>query len=331
MVSILLCCDPAFCSWRASGDRVPSPRSYVGFAMDIRESSSRAHSFSWAPSSLYTGRRLWELAKIIWADSINDNCLDLAAQMSFYFSLSLFPFLIVIAAFVGMLPSSTLWHNLAEWMTNHLPQEVRSTVFKLILDLTQNSTRFFSLGLIATIWSASSGFVSLMESLTVAYGARETRGFWRKRAIAICVTLLGAVFLVGSFGLLTFGHKLARATPIRLESLFRFNASWELTRWLASLLLMVLGLDLINYFLPNVRRCWHWLTPGTVFVVLTVVAGSGGFNFYVHHFGNYPRFYGAMAGFAILMTWIYLASLILLIGAETDSVLDNLKRHRAAA
>jgi membrane protein len=310
----------------ASADSFHRPRGLVGFLVGIGESSART-----APPRLYPGISLWELGQIIWTNAIRDNYLDLAAEMSFYFSLSLFPFLIVMAALVGMLPSTTLWHNLARWITNYLPHEARSMVFMVILDLTQNSMRFFSLGLVATIWTASSGFVCLMESLTIAYGARETRGFCKKRIIAICATLLGALFLVVSFGLLTLGHWAANIVALRVESLSGFQLLWDLARWFASLLLMVVGLDLIHYFLPNVKRPWHWLTPGTLLVVLALVAGPYGFNFYLHHFGNYPRFYGTVAAFAILMTWIYVASLILLLGAETDSVLDHLKRPKVAA
>lgn len=190
----------------------------------------------------------------------------------------------------------------------------------------------FSLGLLATIWTASSGFVSLMESLTVAYGAKETRGFWKKRVLAIAATAVGAVFLLGSFGLLTFGHWAAAIISLRLDTVVNFQVPWELGRWLASLLLMLLGLDLMNYFLPNIRKRWHWLTPGTGFVILMMVAGSAIFNFYLRHFGSYPRFYGTMAGFIILMFWIYIASLILLIGAETDSVIERLRtRERGAS
>jgi membrane protein len=94
---------------------------------------------------------------------------------------------------------------------------------------------------------------------------------------------------------------------------------------------MLLGLDLMNYFLPHVRKRWHWLTPGTAFVVLTMVAGSAIFNFYLRHFGSYPRFYGTMAGFIILMFWIYIASLILLIGAETDSVIERLHAREGSS
>lgn len=271
------------------------------------------------------------MIKSIWTEAMSDNCIDLAAQMSFYFSLSLFPFCIVVAALVGWLPSTTVWHNLAQWMTTYLPRDARRMVFLTILSLTENSTSFLSIGLLATIWTASSGFVSLMESLTAAYGFKETRGFWRKRVIAICATLAGAIFFVGSFALLTFGHWIAGLVSLRTEYIVQLHLPWEVGRWIASVLLMVLGLDLMNYFLPNLRRRWHWMTPGTAFVVLTMIAGSAAFNFYLHRFSSYPRFYGAMAAFVILLTWIYLVSFILLIGAETDSVIENLERRRATA
>ncbi|HEX4486582.1 MAG TPA: YihY/virulence factor BrkB family protein, partial [Terriglobales bacterium] len=261
------------------------------------------------------------MIRAIWDDLINDHCVDLAAQMSFYFSLSLFPFFIVTAAFVGWLPSTTMWHNLAQWMTNYLPPQVRTMVFVAILDLTRNSLPFLSVGLVITLWTASSGWVSLMESLTIAYGGQDHRSFWRKRLIAIFATIVGAVFFVLSFSLMTLGHWIAGFISVHTGDIVRFNLPWEFGRWLASVLLMVLGLDLMNYFLPDLSRPWHWMTPGTAFIVVTMVVGSAVFNFYLRHFGSYPRFYGAMAGFIILMTWIYLGSLILLIGAETDGIL----------
>ena len=122
---------------------------------------------------------------MIWNDVLADNCIDLAAQMAYYFSLSFFPLMIVIAALIGLLPSTNIWHNLAQWIADYLPRDSRRVVFSTILELTEDSAGFLSFGLVTAIWTASSGFVSLMESLTVAYGARDTRGFWKKRVIAI--------------------------------------------------------------------------------------------------------------------------------------------------
>ena len=275
--------------------------------------------------SEFKRRRFLELVKTTWADVQNDNCLDLAAQMSFYFVLSLFPFFLVIAAVVGWLPSTDLWQNVVQWITDYLPRDSRRLVFATILDLTRSHTGFLSFGLLATIWTASSGFVSLMESLSIAYGVRETRSFWKKRIVAVCATAIGAFFLLASFGLLTFGHWAAGAISFHLRSVLPFQMPWELARWSATLVLMFFGLDLINYFLPNGDRPWRWLTPGTALVGLSFFMASMAFNFYLQHFSNYPKFYGTLAGFIILMVWIYISSVILLIGAETDNAMEKLK------
>jgi membrane protein len=276
-------------------------------------------------------RQVAQFVRTAWAGVMNDDCLDLAAQISFYFSLSLFPFLIFIAAVAGWLPSTVLWHDLAQWITNYLPRDSRHVVFATIVGLTGGSREFLSFGLVFTLWAASSGFVSLMESLSVAYGLRETRTFWKKRVIAIFTTVIAALFLIVSFGLMTLGRWVAAGITLRVRFAVSYPLPWELARWVATLLLMLLGLDLVNYFLPNARRHWRWLSVGTVFVAFTVVLTLIGFNFYLRHFADYPQFYGAMAGFVILMTWFYLVSLILLIGAELDSVREKLQERRVTS
>jgi membrane protein len=269
------------------------------------------------------------IVRTVWRDVMKDDCLDLAAQMSFYFVTSLFPFLVVIGAVVGWLPSTGLWSEMVQWVTTYLPRGPRHMVFRAILGLQTYHSQFFSYGLAATIWVASSGFVSLMESLSLAYGVKETRGFWKKRIVAVLATAVGAVFAIVSFGLLTFGHEVAVALSPHLQKILPFAFPWDFARWTATLLLMIFGLDMINYFLPNVRHRWRWLTPGTVFVVLGLIAATSGFGYYVSHFANYPRYYGAMAGFIILVMVIYIASLVLLIGAEIDSVRENVRSRKA--
>lgn len=264
---------------------------------------------------------------IIWKNVQRDDCVDLAAQMSFYFVLSLFPFLIVIGSVVGWLPTTILWNDMARWLTHYLPPRPRQMVLEAVLDLTRYSSQFFSFGLATTIWIASSGFVSLMESLSLAYGFAERRSFWRKRILAIGATIVGAVFTVVSFALLTTGGFLVGLLNARLRGVVPFPIPWEVARWLVTLLLIILGLDMIGYFLPNVKRPWHWLTPGNLFVALGLAVMAEGFRFYLRYFGNFPKFYGTMAAFVILLTWIYIASLIMLVGAEMDSVLEKLQRR----
>lgn len=294
-------------------------------------SNSKAHSLGWYSSPENLRRFYPNLLKVLWTNVLNDDCLDLAAQMSFYVVLSLFPFLLVIAAVIGWLPSTSLWHDFAQWITNYLPGDSRKLVFSTILDLTHGYSGFFSLGLLGTIWAASAGVSSLIDSLNVTYGVKETRSFWRRRAVALGFTGLAAVFFIASFGALTLGHWAATSLSLDIKGIHSLRVPFEVARWLATLLLICLALDLMNHFLPNVTRPWRWLTPGRLFVSLTLVGASITFNFYLRYFANYPRLYGALAGFIVLMIWIYIASLILLIGVEMDNAVADLKGGRASA
>jgi membrane protein len=259
----------------------------------------------------------------IWQRIQDDDCFDLAAQISFFFSLSLLPFCLVLAAIVGWLPSTLLWRSFATWIVTYLPRQSQHLIFSTILGLSNYSAGFLSVGLITAVWSASSGFVSLMESLSVVYVGKDTRSYWRKHAIAACVTILAMMFSLASFGLMAFGHWGTDWFSSEVGRSGVTHTAWVLGRWIVTLFVMCFAVDLANYFLPDARRAWHWISPGTAFAVITLIASSAGFNLYIQHFTSYPRIYGALGGFIILMLWIYIASLILLIGAETDREIED--------
>jgi membrane protein len=255
----------------------------------------------------------------------------MAAQMSFYFVLSVFPFFIVLAALVGWLPSTNLWQSFAQWITDYLPAESRRAIFGIILGLSHDYTGFLSFGLLATLWTASSGFVSLMDSLSVVYGKRDTRSYWRRRGIATGATIVAATFLIGVFGLLALGHRVAVSFSAWVGVSSAFHAEWIVARWLTTFALLCLAIGSANYFLPYVRRRWRWPTPGTLFAAIALFGASRGFNIYLRYFSNVPRVYGALAGFILLMIWIYVVNLLLLVGAETDHVIESQDRAGAAA
>jgi membrane protein len=116
-----------------------------------------------------------------------------------------------------------------------------------------------------------------------------------------------------------------------LRALAVSKAAWEIARWLAHLLLIFLAISLANYFLPDGKRTRRWLTPGTSFVAITFVLASVAFNIYIQHSPNIPRVYGTLAGFIVFMMWIYMANLILLIGAETDAAIAEMQKEELAA
>jgi membrane protein len=270
-----------------------------------------------------------DVAKRVWVRVNEDHLTDMAAEVSFYFVLSLFPFFLVLAAIVGWLPSTDLWQSFAQWVIAYFPRLSRGLVFKTILDLAHGYKGFLSFGLATTLWTASSGFMSLMDALTLVYGGRrDPRSYWKKRLMAIAATLGANLFFILSFGLWTAGEWAIARASTRFRVLVAFEERWKVVWWLLTLVLLCIGLDLLNYFLPAVKRRWRWLTPGTVLVALSFGLASLGLNLYVHYSPMLPRIYGTLAGFIVLMLWIYISTVIVLIGAETDRVVDELQRER---
>jgi membrane protein len=257
----------------------------------------------------------------------SDDCLDLAAQISFYFSLSLLPFCLVLAVVVGRLPSTVLWRSFVTWIVTYLPVDSQRLIFSTILGLVDVPTGFFSLGLITAVWSASAGFMSLMESLSVIYAGRDSRSYWHKKAASVGVTLFAMLFALALFGVQTFAH--VEYKWLSAEPWMPSHTLGEAARWIVTLAVLVIGIDLVNFVLPDVKRPWRWLPAGSVFVVLALILDSSLTNIYFEHFSSYPRIYGTLGGFIILMIWIYTTSVIVLIGAEVDGVLeDSEKRTR---
>ena len=256
-------------------------------------------------------------------ETLNDDCIDLAAEMAYFFVLALFPFFIVLGALAGFLPYSNLWAQVSDEIIEHFPSEARGLAFQTLLNLAHRNETFLSLGFLATAWTSSSGVVCLMENLSRVYNVAETRGFWKKRLIAFGMVVVSSAFFVGAFGLLTLGHRIGAFIVHELDLGPRLEVVWEVFRWCFLLALLQTGVAIIDNVLPNWQRPWRWISPGTLFATAMLVAGTSGLNFYVRHVGHYYETYGAIGAFFVLMVWIFVSSLTLLVGAEINAGLEK--------
>ena len=127
------------------------------------------------------GRTLARLLKRTIMRCYKNDSLNSAAQVSFYFVLSMFPFFLVVAALLAWAPTSAGWQTFAKWLSAYFPARTQDTLLVIMLGLSKGYRGFFSFGLILTVWSASTGFMSLMEALSRAYSLRETRNYFKRR------------------------------------------------------------------------------------------------------------------------------------------------------
>jgi membrane protein len=275
----------------------------------------------------------YETLKATVQEFMRDDALGLAAQLAFYLILAIFPFILFCVAILDAFSSASpqFAAELFEYLRRLLPAQV----FGLIHTYTENTLRnedtapgLLSVGILGTIWAASGAFAALMNALNRAYDVRETRPFWKVRGIAILMTLgLSALILVGAL-LLIAGPSIGRTLAEVLTLGDEFMVVWNIVRWPAALLFMVVTVALIFYFAPDANQPFRWITPGGFVGILLWVLASVAFNLYLSSdFNAYNKIYGSIGTVIILLLYLYISSLTILFGATLNATLVRIKEE----
>ena len=256
---------------------------------------------------------------------VDDNCAGLAAQLAFYFLLALFPALLFLVALVGYLPiDRALTESLAA-LGAVAPTEFITLLRNQVTRIKESDPAgLLTLGVIGALWSSSAGMVAIIDALNRAYDVTEWRPWWKRRLVAVALSIMLTVFIVLSFALILLGPGLASrfAAWLGLGSVVSF--AWNLARWPAIVLLVTFGTNLVYYFAPNrTRPGWTWITPGAVAATLLWIGASLLFKLYIVNFGDYTATYGAIGAAIVTMLWFYVSGLAMLVGAELNGVLEQ--------
>ena len=280
--------------------------------------------------SLSLGGLSWkELAKRVWSETMEDDVLGRAAQLSYYFLLALFPSLLGYLA--G--ESGQLRTDLFKYLSAVLPGDASRLVAETVNDVTQGSGGGkLSFGILATLWAASNGMGAISESLNVAYDVKEARPWWKSRLSAVGLTLSLAFLIVTALVLVLYGHDLADTGAVKCGLGEAFATAWKVLQWPLILVFVLLAFALIYYFGPDVRdQNWKWLTPGALVGVALWLLISFAFKTYLSYFNSYSATYGSLGAVIILMLWFYFTGAAILIGGEMNAEIEHEMAKRGAA
>lgn len=257
---------------------------------------------------------------------VEDDLLSRAAELGFYFLFALFPLLICASSILGLTArsASTFYDRLLQ----HLAMVVPPSAYALVID-TFNQTAAAStsgkatFGLVVALWSASMGFSAIQDTMNLVYKVRETRPYWKAHGSAILVTILLAVIATFNLAVLLGGDVLAHRAYVHIwhrPLSVGIAMAIHLVTWLIATALLMLIFSTIYYYAPNLnKKCWHWLTPGAAFGIITWMLASFGFRAYLHFFNTYSVTYGSLGAVVILLIWFYITGLTLLTGAEINA------------
>ena len=268
-----------------------------------------------------------ELAKRVWHEIQEDDVFGRAAELSYYFLLALFPFLIFLTSIIGLVLGSgtgtrqMLFSYLARVMPPSAYQLISSTITEVS---ASSSGGKISFGILAALWAASNGMTAITSSLNSAYDVKETRPWWKQRLTAIGLTIALSVLIISALVLAVAGGHIADwlAHTFGLGDIFPLT--WKVVQWPVVLACMTFAFALIYFFAPDIReQKWQWLTPGAVIGVVLWLLVSLAFRVYLHFFDSYSATYGSLGAVIILMLWLYLTGAAVLFGGEINSEIEN--------
>jgi membrane protein len=265
-----------------------------------------------------------ELMQRTLRETMRDDAQSLAAQLAYYFFLSLFPALICLIALASLFPLEDLTDDVTRLLAPVAPAEMVAIVRDQMLKISHgDNTGLLSLGLLGAIWSSSSALTAVVSAMNRAYDIEEGRPWWKVRLTAVLLTVGLALFVVVSFTLVVAGPEIALGLARRLGLGGAFVATWMVLQWPVAFVLVATGIGLIYYFSPDAEQDWAWITPGSLLATLLWLLGSLGFRFYAVNFGNYEATYGTLGGIIMLLLWFYLTGLVIVVGAEMNAEIEH--------
>lgn len=265
-------------------------------------------------------RGWWQIARRAWSESQSDQVPLIAAGVAFYSFLSLFPAVVSALLLYGLIRDPAEARAQAADLTRTLPSDAASLITGQFEQLARTSNRSLGFGLVLALvlalWSAAGCVSNLVTALNIAYDEEETRGFVRRKLLALGLTV-GAIVFAATTLLLV-----AAAPPVLDDLVGSGPARWgvEVARWVVLLVAMTVALAVLYRVAPDRENArFSWVSVGAVTATLAWLLGSLGFSVYVDNFGSYAKTYGALAGVAVLLLWLWMTMFLVLLGAELNA------------
>jgi membrane protein len=275
----------------------------------------------------------WYVARKTAREFSDDQCTDLAAALTYYSILALFPSAIAILSLVGLVgQGSETVDTLMQILRDVGASNAADTIEPILTELSevQNSGIALVVGLAVALWSASGYVGAFARGMNRIYEIDEGRPIWKLRPAMLLITLITVLLtaLVAVGLVLTGPAAEAIGNAIGVGS--TAVTVWEIAKWPMLLVVVVVIVALLYYSTPNVKQPkFRWISIGAFLAIIVWLVASAIFGFYVANFSNYNATYGSLAGVIVFLLWLWITNLALLFGAELDAELERARELQA--
>jgi membrane protein len=263
-----------------------------------------------------------------YADVLRNHTLQMAAALSYYFVLSLFPSLIFLSAVLAYLPVPDLFNQVLDVMSRFLPADSMGLVRRVLSDVvTPNKGTFLSFGILGTLWTASGGFSGAIEALNIAYEVNDDRPFWKTRPLAVALAFITGALLLTALSVMIVGPRFGEWLANRVHLSGLFVLLWPYIHWSIAVGFTIVAVEAVYYLAPNVKQRFVATLPGAILAVGCWVGLSYLLGAYFRHFANFNKTYGTLGAAVALMVWLYWTGFAMLVGAELNAELAKIGRE----
>jgi membrane protein len=272
-------------------------------------------------------RRAWPgVLKRTFREYKADNLGDLAAALTYYGVLAIFPMLIVLVSLLGLLGQSVT-QPLIQNLEKVAPGPARQIFTSAIHNIQANKGTagiLFVAGLAGALWSASGYIAAFMRASNIVWDVQEGRPIYKTIPIRLGVTLVTVLLLTFTALAVVITGGLAKQLGNVIGAGQSAVTIWDIAKWPVLLLVVAVILAILYYVAPNVRQPgFRWVTPGGLIAVVLWIVASALFAFYVANFSSYNKTYGALASVIVFLVWLWITNTVILLGAELNAEIER--------
>ncbi|HEY4428373.1 MAG TPA: YihY/virulence factor BrkB family protein [Solirubrobacteraceae bacterium] len=255
-----------------------------------------------------------------------DNLTDLAAALTYYGVLAIFPALIALVSILGLVGHSAT-QPLIENLGKVAPGPAKSIFTSAIQNIQKSQGTagvIFFVSLAGALWSASAYVAAFMRAANTIYDMEEGRPIWKTLPVRVGVTLVTVILLALSAVAVVVTGGLARQVGNLMGVGSTAVDVWDIAKWPVLLLIVSFMLAILYWAAPNVKHPgFRWVSPGGILAVALWLIASGAFALYVANFSSYNKTYGSLAAIVVFLVWLWISNIAILLGAEFNAELER--------
>ena len=266
--------------------------------------------------------------------ALANNVTNLAAAVAYYTFLAIPSALLVGVGAFSVFAGPDAVETILDHLSKVMPQSAIDLLGESLTRTTQaqsGGVTMIVVGALLALWTLSGAMQTVMWALNAAYERDESRGFVKRRLIAVVLIFCVVVSFALVFVLLVLGPHVSSWVGSAVDNPTVVNWVWWTAEWPILLIGLLTMFAFVLYLAPNVTpRKWQFITPGAIFAVLVWLAASGLFAVYTSGFASYNKAWGSIAAVIVMLTWLWLSALALLVGGEINAELQRCRKLRGA-